>query len=115
MDSVVVAHECIHSRFLSLMSGIHSRFLSRESGVVCKLDFQKAYDRVDWSFLVYVLQQMGCGDQWRNLIHSCVTSVHLSVLVNGSPKRFFPEWRRESGNGILYLRTSMLIVVDAKL
>lgn len=73
---------------------LHSRFLSGESGIVSKLDFQKAYDRVDWLFLDFVLQRMGCGDSWRSLMCSYVASAHLSVLVNGSPKGFF---RMEKG------------------
>ena len=43
IDSVVIAHECIDSRFR------HHR-----PGVVCKLDFEKAYDKVDWGFLQYI-------------------------------------------------------------
>lgn len=40
LESVVVAHEIVHS--------IHK---SREQGIVVKLDLEKAYDRVSWSFL----------------------------------------------------------------
>lgn len=75
MDSVVMAHECVDSKFIS-----------REEGVVCKLDFQKAYDNVDWSFLDYVLGCMGFGIGWRWWMSSCLSSAHMSVLVNGSRK-----------------------------
>lgn len=41
MESVVVAHEVIHE--------IHR---SGTSGLILKMDYEKAYDRVSWEFLV---------------------------------------------------------------
>lgn len=39
--------------------------------MVHNLDFQKAYDNVDLSFLDYVLERMGFGDHWRNWMCAC--------------------------------------------
>lgn len=68
------------------MSGFY--FLSGEAGALCKLDFQKAYDNIDWPFLDYVLEIIHSGDRWRSWMYFCLSSPHLSVLVNGSPKGF---------------------------
>ena len=78
IDSVVIAHECIDSRFR------HHR-----PGVVCKLDFEKAYEMVDCDFLQYMLTRMGFGAKWRKWIHSCISLAHFSILVNGSLKGYF--------------------------
>lgn len=43
-------------------------------GVLCKLDIEKAYDRVDWDFLSYMLRIMGFGSKWRRWMQECVLS-----------------------------------------
>ena len=50
LESVVAAQELIHAA--------HSR---GESALVLKLDYEKAYDRVDWDFLDEMLQSRGFG------------------------------------------------------
>jgi hypothetical protein len=53
LKSVVVAHEIVHS--------IHR---SKTPGVILKLDYEKAYDRVNIDFLVEILRLRGFGDKW---------------------------------------------------
>lgn len=36
---------------------------SSEGGFVIKLDFAKAYDNVDWNFLLNMMNVMGFGDK----------------------------------------------------
>ena len=50
-----------------------------------KLDFQKAYDSVNWAFLKMVMEKIGFGRKWIRWIMNCVTSTSLSILLNGSP------------------------------
>ncbi|GMJ01570.1 hypothetical protein HRI_003826200 [Hibiscus trionum] len=59
------------------------------SGLVFKVDFKKAYDTVEWSFLIRILREMGFGDRWISWIYKCVSSASISVLVNGSPTSSF--------------------------
>ncbi|MCH85394.1 LINE-1 reverse transcriptase like [Trifolium medium] len=61
--------------------------LAKKSGKDClifKVDFEKAYDSVDWSFLDYMLVRFGFCDKWRAWIRACVFAGNMSVLVNGS-------------------------------
>jgi hypothetical protein len=48
-----------------------------------KLDLQKAYDRVNWSFLQTVLRNFGFKETFIAWIMECVTSVSFKLLING--------------------------------
>ena len=68
---------------------IHSWRNHKVGGPLVKLDFEKAYDFVDHSFLDAILEDMDFGNKWRSLISSCISTLLLSVLVNGSPTEEF--------------------------
>jgi hypothetical protein len=53
----------------------------------------KAYDHVDWSFLLYLLRRCGFGEKLCSWIQHCISSVRFSVLINGIPFGFFGSSR----------------------
>jgi Reverse transcriptase (RNA-dependent DNA polymerase) len=53
LDAVVTAHE-IH----------HHVKLTKEQGLLLKLDFEKDFDNVDWSYLLSIFQQRGFSPVW---------------------------------------------------
>ncbi|XP_072076857.1 secreted RxLR effector protein 78-like [Arachis hypogaea] len=63
--------------------------LRKKEAALIKLDFQKAYDRVKWSFVNIVLQKMGFGHKWRAWVMECVATTSMSVLINGLPSKPF--------------------------
>ncbi|KAK4384498.1 Transposon TX1 uncharacterized protein [Sesamum angolense] len=48
-----------------------------------KVDLRKAYDTVEWDFLIATLQMFGFPATFIRWIKECVTSAHYSVVVNG--------------------------------
>ena len=54
-------------------------------GTLLKLDFHKAYDSVNWSFLELVMSKLGFGRKWIGWIMNCVTTASMSIILNGTP------------------------------
>ena len=63
------------------------------AGVLCKLDLEKAYDHINWDFLMLVMQKMGFGEKWAGWIRWCISTASFLVLINGSPAGFFQSTR----------------------
>lgn len=60
--------------------------------MVLKLDFEKAYDSINWGYLFSMLSKFGFGPKWSSWIKNWVSTVRLSVLVNGSlVEEFSPQ------------------------
>jgi len=66
---------------------------SGEPGLLVKLDIEKAFDKVSWSYLLTILRQMGFGERWIRWMKFSITTVKYSILVNRSPVGFFPPQR----------------------
>ncbi|XP_026417369.1 uncharacterized protein LOC113312850 [Papaver somniferum] len=74
-NNVVIAHELVHT-----MKNKKDR-----CGVMgLKLDMSKAFDRVEWSFLILVLKKFGFSNHWCQLILRCISTTNISILLNGS-------------------------------
>lgn len=74
LDGVVVVNEMIDL--------VKKR---RDECLLLKMDFEKAYDSVSWSFMDYMLGRLGFNSLWRKWMRACAASGSISVLVNGSP------------------------------
>jgi hypothetical protein len=78
IDGVVVLHEAVHE--------FHSKKLNR---VILKLYFEKAYDKVKWSFLQQTLRMKGFSLEWRALINVFVSGGSVAIRVNDDTSRYF--------------------------
>ena len=52
--------------------------------MVVKIDLEKAYDKLEWSFIKMVLDHFGFPSNIVNLIMSCVSSTSIAILFNGN-------------------------------
>ncbi|KAL5540877.1 hypothetical protein UlMin_043269 [Ulmus minor] len=61
----------------------------KKRGVIFKVDFEKAYDHVNWDFLDLVLEKKGFGVKWRTWMRGCISSANFSIMINGKPRGRF--------------------------
>ncbi|XP_074265385.1 uncharacterized protein LOC141587816 [Silene latifolia] len=60
---------------------------------ILKVDIQKAFDSVNWSFIANCMVHFGFPAKFTQWILVCVTSSHFSISFNGSTEGFFPGKR----------------------
>jgi hypothetical protein len=69
------------------------------SGVLFKVDFEKAYDNVNWAFLYNVLFKKGFSHKWNDLVFSIMTSGKVNIKINDKTGAYFST-NRGVGQGI---------------
>ena len=74
LDGILVANEIVDKACRS-----------NEELILFKVDFEKAYDSIDFEYLDDVMKKMGFPTLWRKWINECIRTATASVLVNGSP------------------------------
>ena len=74
VDNAIIVQEIIHS-------------LSKKKGKVgymaLKIDLEKAYDKLEWSFIREVLIRANLPAELIDIIMSCISTVSTSILFNG--------------------------------
>jgi hypothetical protein len=50
-----------------------------------KMDIEKAFDQMEWPFLLAIMKKLGFNDVWIGWIEACISSSSFSILLNGSP------------------------------
>lgn len=54
-----------------------------------KIDMSKAFDRIEWHFLLAVLEKLDFDKKWCMMISQCILTISTSVLINGVPGESF--------------------------
>ena len=63
-----------------------------------KIDMEKAFNRMEWSFILAILSKLGFHPTWINWVRICISSSSFFVLMNGSHFGLF-TLERELGQG----------------
>lgn len=78
MDGIIKMYEILH------LAQIKNMVI-----FLLKLDMQKAYDRVNSSFLDKIYKKFGFSKTWRSWIHQCRSTTSFYILFNGESLGFF--------------------------
>ncbi|XP_050895921.1 uncharacterized protein LOC127102614 [Lathyrus oleraceus] len=58
---------------------------ARQDCLLLKVDFELAYDCVNWDFMQFVLLSIGCRAKWMKWMEASIFNNSLSILVNRNP------------------------------
>ncbi|CAA7023536.1 unnamed protein product [Microthlaspi erraticum] len=75
-DNVLITHETLHY--------LKSSGATKYCSMAVKTDMSKAYDRLEWSFNLAVMERMGFHQKWINWIFQCISTVSYAFLINGA-------------------------------
>ncbi|KAK4275212.1 hypothetical protein QN277_018336 [Acacia crassicarpa] len=79
-DNIIVAQEVIHTM----------RSMKQKKGYLAiKIDLEKAYDRVNWNFLLGCLREINLPGRLIEIIGQCVSSSSMQLLWNGDKADVF--------------------------
>lgn len=82
LDSVILAHEVIHSLQKTRMPGM-----------LLKLNLSKAFDKLSWDYMREMLLAFGFDKLWVDWILNLTSSAFFSILINRVPSRPFSPSR----------------------
>ena len=73
LDNMIIVQELIHS--LTLKRG-------KVGFLAVKIDLEKAYDRLEWHFILDMLLFFKIPESFIHVIMSCITTFSISILLN---------------------------------
>jgi hypothetical protein len=83
----------IMTNILAMHEILHETKRRREIGVVLKLDFEKAYDKVHWGYLMKCLETRGFCDMWCQWINKMLYQGVVSVKLNDQIGPYFQSFK----------------------
>jgi hypothetical protein len=61
-------------------------------GIITNIDFEKAFDTLEWNFIIKCLKKLNFPDKYINWIRSIYTEIETCIINNGYTSKFFkPE------------------------
>lgn len=81
-QNTLIKDHNIMDGILSLHEIMHYTHIKKHTGVVLKLDFEKAYDKVNWDFLLACHKVRGFNDKWcgwvSQILHNGIVCVNIN-------------------------------------
>ena len=98
-DNILLAQE--------LVRGYGRSNLSARCAI--KIDLQKAFDSLDWTFTLEVLKALKFPDMFVEWIRACLTGARFSISINGGLIGYFKEaMGSDKGTPCLHICLSLL-------
>jgi len=88
-QSAFIRGRCIHDNYMLVQQTIKVLHQRKISSLFLKLDISKAFDSVDWAFLLEILTHLGFGPTWVSIISNLLRSASTQIILNGIPGESF--------------------------
>jgi hypothetical protein len=80
----------IHDYLAWAFEYIHQCKQSRREIVILMLDFTKAFDTIEHSAILHMMERLGFNDKWLQWTRVVLQSASTSILLNGVPGKSLP-------------------------
>ena len=92
-QSAFIKRRFIQDNFMLVQQTVKFLHSQKQPRILLKLDITKAFDSISWSFLLEVLEKLGFGSRWRDLLCVLLVSSSTQVLLNGTPGDYIQHRR----------------------
>ncbi|PKI66159.1 hypothetical protein CRG98_013457 [Punica granatum] len=83
---------------------------ARRGCIGMKIDFSKAFNKLEWSFITKILEELGFHTTFISWIYQCISTSTFSVLLNSLPQGHFSPSRGQeincSKSGLFFSKNS---------
>ena len=83
-QSAFIRGRLIHENFKDVQLTAKVLHQKKKPAALLKIDISKAFDTVNWRFLIDLLQHMGFSRRWQNWIYLILSTASTKIIVNGS-------------------------------
>lgn len=84
-QTAFIKKRCIQDTFAYVQSALKQLHKKRIPSLFIKLDISKAFDTINWPFLLDIMVHLGFGQRWRNWVSSLWCTASSCFLLNGEP------------------------------
>lgn len=83
-DNILMCNELLHN---------YHKNIRKLKKCAIKIDLFKAYDMVNWNFILAILKNIGIHPMFLNWVNECITTLSFSIIINGELEGFFKSSR----------------------
>jgi hypothetical protein len=86
-QSVFIKGRSIYDNFQYVQGAVKHFHQTKAPMLLLKLDITKAFNSVQWEYLLEVMEQVGFGPTWRDMMALIWSTTTSRILLNGEPGR----------------------------
>jgi hypothetical protein len=83
----------ILDNIIAVWEGMEWARQSKQAALFLKIDFAKAYDRIEWPFILAMLQALGFGPQFLHSVEMLFGDASACITINGAQSDTFGLFR----------------------